>query len=55
MKLWEYLLNFSVRILAPNFLKIGLIVVVMWILISGLRKGLRKANRNSDSEENNDH
>jgi hypothetical protein len=54
MKIWEYLLDFSVRILAPNFLKIGLIVVVMWILISGLRKGLRKANRNNDSEENNE-
>ena len=53
MKVWEYLLDFSVRILAPNFLKIGLIVVVIWLLISGLRKGLRKANRNKDSEENN--
>ena len=55
MKVWEYLLDFSVRILAPNFLKIGLMVVVIWILISGLRKELRKGSRNNDSEENNDH
>jgi hypothetical protein len=54
MKAWEYLLDFSVRILAPNFLKIGLILVVIWILISGFRKGFRKASRNNDSDENND-
>ena len=54
MKVWEYLLDFSARILAPNFLKIGFIVVVIWLLISGLRKGLRKASRNNDSEENNE-
>ena len=45
MKVWEYLLDFSVRTLAPNFLKIGLTVVVIWLLISGLRKGLRKVLR----------
>lgn len=54
MKAWEYLLDFLVRIVAPNFLKIGLIVVVIWFLISGLRKGLRKASRNNNSEENNE-
>jgi len=48
MKVWEYLLDFSVKILAPNFLKIGLIVVGICLLISGLRKGLRKASRKKE-------
>ena len=54
MRAWQYLSDFWVRVLAPNFLKIGLIVVVIWILISGLRKGLRKKSPDNDSEENND-
>jgi hypothetical protein len=49
----EYFSEFLRKIGAPNFLAVGIVVIVLWLLISGLLKGLRRG-RNKDSEgENN--
>ncbi len=38
----EYFSDFLRKIGAPNFLAIGIVVIVLWLLISGIRKGLKK-------------
>ncbi len=41
----------------PNFLIIGIVIIIMWLMISGLRKGLKrrkKTNGDSDDERDND-
>jgi hypothetical protein len=35
----------------PNFLAIGIAVLLVWLLISGIRKGLRKTDHNQDTPE----
>ncbi|HUL21144.1 MAG TPA: hypothetical protein VLZ10_06795 [Thermodesulfobacteriota bacterium] len=35
-----------------NLLAIGIAVIVLWLLVSGLKKGLKKDGRDKDSEEN---
>jgi hypothetical protein len=45
--------DFLRKIGVPNFLALGIGIIVIWILISGLRKGLRKRNQNKGSKENN--
>jgi hypothetical protein len=49
----EHFSDFLTKIGAPNFLVIGIVIVVLWLLISGLRKGLKRGGRNKGSEENN--
>jgi hypothetical protein len=55
METIEYFQDFLRKIGAPNFLAIGIVVIVLWLLISGIRKGLKKGSRDKDSENNNDH
>jgi Na+/H+ antiporter NhaD/arsenite permease-like protein len=55
METIEYFQDFLEKIGAPNFLAIGIVVIVLWLLISGIRKGLKKGKRDKDSENNNDH
>jgi hypothetical protein len=50
----EHFSDFLRKIGASNFLAIGIVVIVLWLLISGLRKGLRKKGQNKDPEDNND-
>jgi SNF family Na+-dependent transporter len=50
----QYFSDFLSHIGSHNFLAVGIVIIVAWLLISGLRKGLRKASRNNDSEENNE-
>ncbi len=41
----------------PNFLIIGIVIIIIWLMISGLRKGLKrrkKTNGGSDDEGDND-
>ena len=38
----EYFSDFLRKIGAPNFLAIGIVVIVLWLLISGIKKGLKK-------------
>ncbi len=35
---------------APNFLGIGIVLIVLWLLMSGFIKGLRKKRGGKDSE-----
>ncbi len=35
-----------------NLLAIGIAIIVMWLLISGFKKGLKKGGRDKDSEGN---
>ena len=42
METIEYFSDFLRKIGAPNFLAIGIVIIVIWLLISGFRKGLRK-------------
>ena len=48
----EYFSEFLRKIGAVNFLAIGIILMVIWILISGFRKGLRKKRGGRDSNDN---
>jgi hypothetical protein len=51
METVEYFSDFLRKIGAPNFLAIGIVLIVLWLLISGIRKGLRKGRQNKESEE----
>ncbi len=52
METIEYFSDFLKKIGAPNFLALGIVIIVIWLLISGLRKGLRKrSGRNKESQE----
>jgi len=48
----EHFSDFLRKLGAPNFLVIGIVIVVLWLLISGLRKGLRKKRRDDNPDKN---
>jgi hypothetical protein len=48
----EYFLQFLGKIGGRNFLTIGIAVIVVWLLISGLKKGLKRGGREKGSEGN---
>jgi len=52
METIEYFSDFLRRTGTPNFLAIGIVIIVLWLLISGFRKGLRKRGRDKGSKEN---
>jgi hypothetical protein len=52
METIEYFTDFLRKIGAPNFLAIGIVIIVIWLLISGIRKGLKRGGRDKESEEN---
>ena len=55
METVEYFTDFLRKIGAPNILSVGIVVIVLWLLISGFKKGLKKRNRGSKEEgEDND-
>ncbi len=35
----------------PNFLVIGIVIIVIWLLVSGFRKGLKRKGEKRDSDE----
>jgi hypothetical protein len=45
METIEYFTDFLKKIGAPNFLAIGIVIVVIWLLISGIRKGWRRSGK----------
>jgi hypothetical protein len=53
METIEYFSDFLRKIEAPNFLAMGIVIIVIWLLISGFRKGLRKGGRDKRSNEDN--
>jgi hypothetical protein len=44
----EHFSDFLNRIGAHNFLAFGIAIIVLWLLVSGLRKGLRKNGRDKE-------
>jgi hypothetical protein len=48
----EHFSDFLTKIGATNFLAIGIVIIVLWLLISGFRKGLKSGGRNKGSEGN---
>jgi hypothetical protein len=51
----EHFSDFLRKIGAPNFLAIGIVIIVLWLLISGFVKGLRRRGWNKGPKENTDH
>jgi hypothetical protein len=49
----EHFSYFLRKIGVPNLLVIGIVMIVLWLLISGLRKGLRKGSQNKEPKSNN--
>lgn len=49
----EYFYDFLNKIGAPNFLAIGIVLIVLYLLISGIRKGLKGGQKDNgpDQEE----
>ena len=54
METVEYFSDFLRKIGTPNVLAIGIVIVVLWLLISGFVRGLRKRGRDKDSAEGED-
>jgi hypothetical protein len=52
METIEYFSDFLRRTGTPNFLAIGIVIIVIWLLISGFVRGLRKRGRDKGSKEN---
>jgi hypothetical protein len=54
METIEYFQDFLRKIGAPNFLAIGIVVIVIWLLISGIRRGLKKGGQDKAPEDDNE-
>jgi hypothetical protein len=51
MEMIDYLSYFLKKIGTPNLLVIGIAILVIWLLISGFRKGLKRGGRSEGSEK----
>jgi hypothetical protein len=54
METIEYFQDFLRKIGAHNFLAIGIVVIVIWLLISGIRRGLKKRGQDNQSKDHNE-
>ena len=52
METIEYFSDFLRKTGVPNFLAIGIVIIVIWLLISGFRKGLKRGGRGNESQKN---
>ena len=48
----EHFSDFLRKIGTTNFLAIGIVIIVLWLLTSGLRRGLRKRGCNKGPKDN---
>lgn len=55
METVEYFSDFIRKIGSPNFLAIGIVIIFLWLLISGFRKGLKRRSREKSPEDNGEH
>jgi len=53
METIQYFSDFFRKIGAPNFLAVGIVIIVIWLLISGVKKGLKKGGRSKNDQEDN--
>jgi hypothetical protein len=44
----------TIEYLSHYLLAIGIAIIVLWLLVSGFRKGLKRRGRDKDSEGNGD-
>ena len=51
METIEYFSDFLRKIGAPNFLAIGIVIIVIWLLISGFRRGLKRRSRDKEPQD----
>ncbi len=51
METVEYFYDFLNKIGAPNFLAVGIALIVLWLLISGIRKGLKGGRRDDGPDQ----
>jgi Na+/H+ antiporter NhaD/arsenite permease-like protein len=51
METIEYFSDFLRKTGTPNLLAIGIVVIVIWLLVSGLRKGWRKRHDRENSDK----
>ena len=47
----EHFSGFLTKIGTHNFLAIGIVIIVTWLLISGLWKGLKRKRRDEEPEK----
>jgi len=55
METIEYFSDFLRKIGVPNFLALGIVIIVIWLLISGFRKGLKRRGRNRETDDQDEH
>jgi len=51
----EHFSDFLRKIGTQNFLTIGIVIIILWILILGFRKGLRKGNQPKKPTDHDEH
>lgn len=51
METVEAFSDFLRKIGAPNFLAIGIVILVLWLLLSGIIRGLRKKGDHPEEED----
>ena len=49
METIEYFSDFLRKTGTPNLLAVGIVIIVIWLLVSGLRKGWRKRQDGGNS------
>ena len=52
METIEYFSDFLRKMGVPNFLAIGIAIILIWLLISGFRKGLKRRSQDKSPKEN---
>jgi len=50
-----YFSDFLRKMGPPNFLAIGIVIILLWFLISGFLKGLRRRGRDQGREDDGEH
>jgi len=53
METIEYFSDFLRKIGVSNFLAIGIVIIIIWLLISGFRKGLKRDRDEGKGPEEN--
>jgi len=48
MEITGHFSDFLTKIGTHNFLAIGIVIIIIWLLISGFRKGLKKKGRDGE-------
>ena len=54
METIEHFSDFLRKIGALNFLAIGIVIIVIWLLISGLKKGLKRGGQDKEPKDHNE-